>query len=153
VPPHRERYGLAGHSTTAPEIGVEGELMVFPKRLARFNRQVTNRLMSRLVGKIPNLAILHHQGRKSGNPYHVPIMALPLGDSVAIALTYGTDVDWLKNIMAMNGCTVTSADREWTLTSPRIVRGAELPGSIPTVVRVFLRVLHVDTYVLLSVRS
>jgi deazaflavin-dependent oxidoreductase (nitroreductase family) len=127
--------------------------MVFPKQLARFNRQVTNRLMSRLVGKIPNLAILHHRGRKSGTPYRVPIMAFPLGDTVAIALTYGTDVDWLQNIVATDGCTVTSADREWTLTSPRIVRGAELPGPIPAVVRVFLHVLRVDTYVLLCTRS
>lgn len=127
--------------------------MVFPKRLARFNRRVTNRLLSRLVGKVPNLAILHHQGRKSGTPYHVPIMAFPLGDTVAIALTYGTDVDWLKNIVAMNGCTVTAADREWALTSPRIVRGAELPGPLPPPFRVFLRLLHVDTYVLLSQRS
>lgn len=127
--------------------------MPFPQRLTRVNRLVTNRLMSRLVGKIPNLALLHHRGRRSGIPYHVPIMAFPLDDTVAIALTYGQDVDWLKNIVAAGGCTVTSRDREWTLSSPRIVHGTDLPGPLPALFRVFLRALRVDTYVLLSNRS
>lgn len=74
-------------------------------------------------------------------------------ETVAIALTYGPDVDWLKNIVAMDGCTVTGGDREWTLASPRIVRGAELPEPLPLPFRIFLRVLRVDTYVQLSKRS
>lgn len=124
--------------------------MAFPQWLARVNRRVTNRVMSRLEGKIPNLAILHHRGRKSGKLYSIPIMAFPLDGIVAIALTYGADVDWLKNVVAADGCTVTSADREWVLSRPRIVRGADLPGRLPAPFRVFLRVLRVDTYVRLS---
>ncbi|MDQ3540284.1 MAG: nitroreductase family deazaflavin-dependent oxidoreductase [Chloroflexota bacterium] len=127
--------------------------MAFPYWIARVNRLVTNRVLARLVGKIPNLALLHHQGRRSGQPYQTPIMAFPLDGIVAIALTYGADVDWLKNVVAADGCTVASADREWVLTSPRIVRGADLPGTLPVPFRVFLRILRVDTYVLLSIRS
>lgn len=42
--------------------------MAFPRWVARVNRRVTNRLLARLVGRIPNLAILHHRGRVSGTP-------------------------------------------------------------------------------------
>ncbi len=127
--------------------------MVFPRSLARFNRRITNRVLSPLQGRIPNLAILHHQGRKSGNRYQVPIMAFPFENRVAIALTYGTDVDWLKNITATNGCTITSGTRVWTLTSPRIVLGSDLPGRLPQPFRLYLWALGVDTYVLLSADS
>ncbi len=80
-------------------------------------------------------------------------MAFPFENRVAIALTYGADVDWLKNITATNGCTITSGKRVWTLTSPRLVDGADLPGQLPQPFRLFLRALRVDTYVLLSERS
>lgn len=127
--------------------------MAFPRWVARVNRRVTNRVLAPLAGKIPNLAILRHQGRTSGQPYQTPVMAFPLGDTVAIALTYGPDVDWLKNVIAAGGCTVTAGDREWVLHSPRIVRGADLPGTLPVPFRMFLGPLRVDTYVLLSIQS
>lgn len=127
--------------------------MAFPHWLTRVNRRVTNRVLGRLVGKIPNLATLHHEGRKSGTLYQTPILAFPLDGTVVIALTYGADVDWLKNVMSADHCTVVAANRELALTSPRIVHGADLPAALPVPFRVFLRVLRVDTYVLLSQRS
>lgn len=127
--------------------------MAFPRWVARVNRRVTNRVLARLAGKVPNLAILRHPGRTSGKPYQTPIMAFPLGETMAIALTYGPDVDWLKNVIVADGCTVTAGHREWMVGSPRIVRGADLPGTLPVPFRIFLRLLRVDTYVLLSIRS
>lgn len=127
--------------------------MAFPRWVARVNRRVTNRVLARLAGKVPNLAILRHQGRTSGKTYQTLIMAFPLGGTMVIALTYGPDVDWLKNVIAADGCIVTTGDREWVLRSPRVVRGADLPGTLPVPFQMFLRVLRVDTYVLLSIRS
>jgi deazaflavin-dependent oxidoreductase (nitroreductase family) len=126
--------------------------VAFPYWIARVNRRVTNRILARFVGRIPHLALLHHQGWRSGTPYRVPIMAFPLADTVAIALTYGPEVDWLKNVMEAGGCTGSAAGREWRLTAPRIVCGADLPHPLSGPFRVFLRVLRVDTYVLLAVR-
>ncbi len=127
--------------------------MAFPQWLARVNRRVTNRVMAWFVGIVPHLSLLHHRGRNTGTPYQVPVMVFPMDNAVAIALTYGPDVDWLKNVMAADGCTVTARDREWVLGSPRIVRGADLPGTLPNPFRMFLRLLRVDCYVLLSTRS
>lgn len=127
--------------------------MAFPQWLARVNRRVTNRVMARFVGIVPHLSMLHHRGRKTGTPYRVPVMVFPWDNAVAIALTYGPDVDWLKNIIVADGCTVTAGNREWVLGSPRIVHGDDLPGTLPQPFRMFLRLLRVNSYVMLSIRS
>ena len=47
--------------------------MVIPKRVARFNRMVTNRISDPLAGRLPGFGIVVHRGRRSGRPYRTPI--------------------------------------------------------------------------------
>ena len=46
---------------------------------------------------------LEHIGRKSGAAHRTPLMAFRHGDTITIALTYGPDVQWLKNVRAAGG--------------------------------------------------
>lgn len=46
---------------------------------------------------------LEHIGRTSGTAHRTPLMAFRHGDSMTIALTYGPDVQWLKNVRAIGG--------------------------------------------------
>lgn len=46
---------------------------------------------------------LEHVGRKSGTPHRTPLFAFRHGDAMTVALTYGPDVQWLKNLRAAGG--------------------------------------------------
>jgi deazaflavin-dependent oxidoreductase (nitroreductase family) len=119
-----------------------------PKAIARFNRRVTNPLVGRLAGWLPPLAIVVHRGRRSGREYRTPIMAFPRRGGVVIALTYGPDVDWVRNVVAAGRCRLIYRGREVSLARPRLVEMVEPPSMLPALVRVVLRLARVDHYLL-----
>ncbi|GAB2696495.1 nitroreductase family deazaflavin-dependent oxidoreductase [Nocardia thraciensis] len=91
--------------------------MPLPRALAKFNRRVTNRVAGLVAGRAPGLGIVVHEGRKSGRVYRTPITLFAQDGVHRVALTYGRDVDWLKNILAAgefavetNGHTITGRD-------------------------------------------
>ncbi len=77
--------------------------MPLSRGLARFNRVVTNRISRPLAGWLPGFAVLVHRGRKSGAEYRTPLNAWLGEDDIIVALTYGRDTDWLKNLTAADG--------------------------------------------------
>src|SRR5215211_970682 len=116
--------------------------MPFPEAVARFNRRVTNPVIGGVAGKVGPLAIVEHRGRRSGTSYRTPVMAFPKGEEVNFALTYGTEVDWVKNVIAAGGCTFEYRRRSIPLADPRLEHGS--PAAVfPWVVRSFLRLLRV----------
>jgi hypothetical protein len=42
------------------------------------------------------------------------------GDQYVFALTYGADVDWVKNILAAGGCEMRTRGRDMTLVEPEL---------------------------------
>lgn len=71
------------------------------QRIRRFNRRALNPLTLRVVGNRTRVyAALHHTGRRSGRVYTTPVVAEPLNYGFIIPLPYGTDVDWLQNVLA-----------------------------------------------------
>ena len=49
---------------------------------------------------MPGFAILTHRGRTSGRTYRTPVNVWRRGDRFVFFLTYGPDVQWVKNVMA-----------------------------------------------------
>ena len=124
--------------------------MPFPEAVARFNRRVTNPIIGRFAGIVGPLAIVEHRGRRSGTRYRTPVMAFPEGGEVIVALTYGPEVDWVKNVIAAGGCTIAYRRRRIRLADPRLEHGAP-PEAIPRVVGWFLRLLRVRAFLRLRV--
>jgi deazaflavin-dependent oxidoreductase (nitroreductase family) len=77
--------------------------MVLPRALAKLNRHIANPILGRLAGRVPPMSMVVHKGRKSGRPYRTPVWAFEDDGVYRIALTYGRDVDWVKNITAAGG--------------------------------------------------
>jgi hypothetical protein len=74
--------------------------MRIPNKVRYLNKKFTNRLMMRIAGKQHSpIVIMEHVGRVSGKVYHVPLLAAAYKDGFMFALTYGTQVDWYKNIL------------------------------------------------------
>src|SRR3984885_5590155 len=80
-------------------------LIRFRKRwVAAFNLAVTNRITSRFAARLPGFGIVAHVGRKSGKVYRTPVNAFRAPEGFLIALTYGRESEWVKNVMAAGGC-------------------------------------------------
>ena len=112
--------------------------MPLPSWLARFNRGVTNRVTRPIAGRLPGFAIVRHRGRRSRRRYRTPVNLFHRGDSVVIALTYGPDRDWVRNVMTAGGCEVETRGRVLWLEGPRILtdtRQTLVPGSVRPILR------------------
>lgn len=124
--------------------------MVIPKRVARINRVVTNRVAGHVAGWLPGFGIVQHRGRRSGRPYRTPINVFRVSDGYVAALTYGTDTDWVKNVLAAGGCELEVRRRRVRLTDPRVVHD-ETRHDMPLGVRQLLAVLGVTDFLYLTV--
>jgi deazaflavin-dependent oxidoreductase (nitroreductase family) len=90
------------------------------RRLARFNRIVTNRILGPLAHYMPGMGVIVHTGRTSGRQYRTPVLVFQRGDRYIIALTYGPETDWVRNVLAAGGCTLETRGRTVRLTRPRL---------------------------------
>jgi deazaflavin-dependent oxidoreductase (nitroreductase family) len=93
-------------------------------RLWGLRRLVTRYLnpFTRLfAGWMPGFGILAHGGRKTGRPYRIPINVFRRGDDFVFFLTYGADVDWVKNVFAAGTCTLRTRGRDVRLVEPELI--------------------------------
>ena len=122
--------------------------MPIPESVARFNRVATNRITKPLAGRIPWFALIVHRGRRSANVYRTPVNAWLDEESVIVALTYGPDTDWLKNLEASGGGEVIARGRRYRVGPPQLI-GEEGSRRMPTVVRPILKAIDVHEFALL----
>lgn len=123
--------------------------MPIPRFVARFNRSVTNPLMSRLVDH-PPFAGLAHRGRSSGAQYFIPINAFPCNDGFVFALTYGSETDWVKNVLAAEGGDLLYGKASYRLGTPRIVGRDAVRVCLPLMVRLLLALVRVEEFMLVA---
>src|ERR1700735_3830156 len=128
-------------------------LIRFRKRwVAALNLAVTNRITSRFAARLPGFGILIHVGRKSGNVYRTPVNVFQAPEEFLIALTYGRDSEWVKNVLAAGGCELETRGVQYQLVSPTIVHDPSR-RRFPIPVRIVLRTVGANDFVqLLSFR-
>ena len=124
--------------------------MVLPERLARINRRVTNPVVRLVAGRPPLFAIVVHRGRASGREYRTPVNAFGGDGAIAVALTDGAETDWLKNVLAADGCTLVRRRRRFPARNPRLVGERDGLPAIPRPIRPVLRLLGVTEFLLLD---
>jgi deazaflavin-dependent oxidoreductase (nitroreductase family) len=123
--------------------------VVISRHVARFNRVVTNRISSLIAGWLPGFGIVEHTGRRSGRRYRTPVNVFRTPDGYVIALTYGSDTDWVKNALAARGCSLMVRGRRVQLSDPRIVTDEDR-RSAPPLVRQMLGLLGVTEFIYLT---
>jgi deazaflavin-dependent oxidoreductase (nitroreductase family) len=124
--------------------------MPIPQSIARVNRTVTNRMTRLFAGRVPGFAIVIHKGRNSGNEFRTPLNAFASNDGFAIALTYGPETDWVKNVLAAGGCALAYRGQTFQLTEPRLSTVANERDRFPAPVRFILDLINVEKVLLLS---
>jgi len=96
--------------------------VALPRTLARLNKIGLNRVTTRLAPVVPGFGVVVHQGRRSGRRYQTPVNVFRSGSGYVIALTYGPDSDWVRNVLAAGRCELRTAGRTVSLTAPRLYR-------------------------------
>lgn len=123
--------------------------MPIPKAVARVNRAVTNRVLGPLAARAPGFGIVLHQGRRSGRAYRTPVSVFRRPGGYVVALTYGPDADWVRNVLAAGGCVLELRRRPVPVVAPRIVHD-EHRAFMPPVVRQILGRLKVADFLYLT---
>lgn len=77
--------------------------MKLSRRVARFNKLVNNRIQGLYAWLLPPWAVILHRGRRSGRQYRTPVLAFKRDRLLVIALLYGEESDWLRNLRAGGG--------------------------------------------------
>ena len=122
-------------------------------RLRPVVNRYLNRLTRPLAGRLPGFAILTHRGRKSGRTYRTPINVFRRGDDYFFFLTYGSDAQWVKNVLAAGSCSIETRGRIVELAEPKLVTDPELRPAPPPVRFIERRLAGVTQYVQMRAAS
>jgi deazaflavin-dependent oxidoreductase (nitroreductase family) len=110
-----------------------------------FTVAVVNPLTRLFAGHVPMFGIVRHRGRKSGRLLRAPVNVFRDGDDYLVALTYSSQVDWVRNVLAAGGCEMETRGRVVSLTDPEVFvdRTRRL---MPFPVRQFLGLVNVSEF-------
>jgi deazaflavin-dependent oxidoreductase (nitroreductase family) len=128
-------------------------LIRFRKRwVAAFNLAFTNRITSLFAGWLPGFGILTHVGRRSGKVYRTPVNVFRVPNGFIVALTYSSQSEWVKNVLAAGSCELKTVGRKYRLVAPRVVRDTTR-RRFPIPVRLILTLVGADEYMELQNRQ
>lgn len=121
-------------------------LVRFRKRqVAAFHRAVTNRAAIRFAAWLPGFGIVTSVGRKSGALYRTPVNVFREPGGFRIALTYGRDSGWVKNVLAAGSCQLETCRVTHQLSAPVIVHDPSR-RRFPLLVRIILGFIDANDF-------
>jgi deazaflavin-dependent oxidoreductase (nitroreductase family) len=127
--------------------------MPIPDRMRKVNKVALNKVTRQVAPWLPGFGVVVHRGRRSSRAYRTPVNVFPRPcGRYVIALTYGPDTDWVKNVTAAGGCELLTRGKHVELTQPRLFHD-ESRREIRVVERAVLGRLHVYDFLELSVLS
>jgi len=116
-------------------------------RYRRYVNRYLNPITRPLARRLPSFAILTHRGRTSGRTYRTPINVFRRGDAYIFLLTYGSDVQWVKNVLASGSCSIETRGRGVKLIEPELITDPELRLAPPLARFIERHVAGVTQYV------
>jgi deazaflavin-dependent oxidoreductase (nitroreductase family) len=126
-------------------VGMRWKLSPVLDAVRRMNRSVTNPRVMRTAGSAgEQTSVIHHVGRKSGRAYATPVDVIPTRTGFLIALPYGTQTDWLRNVLAAGSAAVVTNGERLEVDTPTIVATADVADIIPSRTMRTLRLFGVD---------
>lgn len=126
--------------------------MPLPESLARFNRVVSNKLTRPFARYLPGFGVLRHRGRKTGQVYETPLNVWQDEGRLVVALTYGRDVDWLRNAIASESSELIIRGEVIEVGKPADLAYEEGAATVPAPVKLILSALGVTGFVAFPMR-
>jgi deazaflavin-dependent oxidoreductase (nitroreductase family) len=126
-------------------LGIRAKYPPVLNRVRRLARDVGNPQQLRSAGTPgASASILRHTGRKSGAAYETPVTAVRTVEGFVIALPYGSNTDWLKNVIASGSATLAHQGNSYQVDGPEVVPSTEAARDFSARERRTLRLLGVD---------
>ena len=98
----------------------------------KLNRVLTNRGALRAAGTgSSGTAVVVHIGRRSGRTFRTPVHLDRVGDSFVIALAYGANADWVRNVLANGGAVIGLGGRTYITTNPAVLPSDDVIAQLP----------------------
>ncbi len=113
--------------------------------LRPFTTAVVNRITRPFAGHVPGFAIVRYRGRTTGRLYRTPMNVFRRGDDYVFALTYSSDAQWVKNVLAAGGCDLEVRGKQVQLTDPKLFVDPDR-RLMPQPVRFFLGLMRVSEF-------
>lgn len=110
-----------------------------------FTTHVVNPFTRQFVHHLPGFAIISYRGRKSGKTYRTPMNVFHVGDACIFALTYGSDVHWVRNVLAAGEADLQVGNSMIHLTDPELFVD-DARRLMPLPVRVGLGLIRVTEF-------
>ena len=123
--------------------------MPIPRIVRQWNKVGLNRVTRHIAPRMPGFGVVVHRGRRSGRRYQTPVNVFATDDGYVLALTYGPDTNWVKNVLAAGGCELRTRGRVVRLVSPRLFHD-EARHDIRPLERQVLRVIGVADFLSLK---
>jgi deazaflavin-dependent oxidoreductase (nitroreductase family) len=101
-------------------LGRSGSTGTRLRRFAPLTARLVNPIALAAAGRLPGFAILTHVGRRTGRRYRTPLMVFRRGDQFDIALGSGSDVQWVRNVVAAGGGELEFQGRRVQVMEPTI---------------------------------
>ncbi|WP_297701016.1 nitroreductase family deazaflavin-dependent oxidoreductase [Mycobacterium sp.] len=112
--------------------------MPAPRWVARANKIGLNRFTKYIAPWAPGWGVVVHRGRKSGRTFRTPLWVFRRPNGFVIALTYGPETDWVRNVLVAGGCELQTRRRRYQLGAPVVFRD-ENATDMPAFIRFMLR--------------
>jgi deazaflavin-dependent oxidoreductase (nitroreductase family) len=88
----------------------------------RRTSRATKRFVLKASGTPGGIAsVIRHVGRTTGRPYETPVSAVAIDDGFVIALPYGPNADWLKNVLVGGSASIVHEGNTCRVDRPEIV--------------------------------
>lgn len=138
---------LLGGGAAAFVVGMRRKSPLLQDQVRRFSRSVGQPIALRTAGRagVAN-GVVHHVGRTSGRPYRTPVTPFRAPGGFIVALPYGSGTDWVRNVLAAGGATLTFGGRDHAVTDPRIVPTTEVVDLLPPSERMVARVFAITEF-------
>jgi deazaflavin-dependent oxidoreductase (nitroreductase family) len=133
-------------SGTPPRGAPTRQAPVLGRRVAHFNKRVTNKVAVHIAGWLPYMGIVTHVGRRTRTTYRTPVNVFRTKDGFRMALTYGHDAEWVRNALAHGAVRLQTGRRTYELTDPEIVVDPHRQH-VPLPMRWMLALLRVSEFV------
>jgi deazaflavin-dependent oxidoreductase (nitroreductase family) len=126
-------------------VGMRTNARPVLRAVRRFNRAFVNPHAMKKAGT-PGVraSIVRHVGRTSGRTYETPVEAFATDDGFLVALPYGPDTDWLKNVLASGSATIVDDGSTYLVDQPQLVPTAVAAPDLPANEQRTLRLFAVE---------
>ena len=146
------------HQGTAGVLEPVGPSLIV-KIVMRPMTKVLNPLIVKLAGRrhFHMAAQIRHVGRQSGRTYTTPVSARRSGDTVLIALTFGNQSDWSRNVRSAGGGSIRIEGEDLDVTQPQVMNRQEakplVQSAFSPLERASFRMLGIRQVMVLRVAS